>query len=172
MKNKMLEDYIDEAMGEMGLFGFMVPSINAPGMLADPIKNIWLHYADTDTIAETPFIGVYWDVQEGRKVMLLAINNKVNVGALLAPFGGKGDATVAMIKAPSLRDIKHEGIPLAEEFPPDDTDVLVLLAPPFADGPSFWRQAHHVKDGEFNDDQADSFIAWSYLPEYEHQSTH
>lgn len=172
MESKLLTEYINEAMGEMDMFGIPAPAINAPGLLASAIRE---HVFDTHSeaqLANIPFIIVYWDVQEGRKMMLLAINGKVNVGQLVAPWNGKGNASTAMLKAPSLRDIRSEGIPLAEESPPDDLDVLVLLAPPFGDGPNYWRQAHHYKDGEFNDKDQDSFIAWSYLPEYEEATQH
>lgn len=151
------EAFVRHAAGEMDIGGFMVPAINAPVILLDDLKELMLK-------GDAPFAVLYWDEPEGRMFALFTDSGEVNVGEIASAYGGNGEKTLAVFKTPPQKEMSGEMIPLMLEFPPDDLDVLVLYFNQTSQT-TFVRQGHHVSDGQFDVEDADEIIAWSYMPE-------
>lgn len=166
MEDKMFtkeQVFVREAAGEMDIGGWIVPSINAPIILLDDIREYMLE-------SDPPFAVLYWDEPEGRKFIMFSKegDSRVDLNELVKSYRGSGSSDLAAFRAPPQKDMAGEFIPLALEFPPDDIDLVVLWMTP--EGDSYVRDNHHVRDGEFEfeDDCMsvnDTIVAWSYMPE-------
>lgn len=155
------EVFVREAAGEMDIGGWIVPSINAPIILLDAIKDKMLE-------SKPPFAVLYWDEPEGRKFVLFSDDkdDRVDLSVLVKTYRGSGSKNLAAFRAPPQKDMAGEFIPVALEFPPDDIDVLVLLSTP--EGENYVRDTQHRRDGDFDVnyfDEADIIVAWAYMPE-------
>jgi len=154
------ELFVRESAGEMDIGGYVIPSVNAPIIMLDDIRDSMLK-------DNPPFAVIYWDQPEGRNFVVFSKpgDKRVDLSEVVKPYRGAGEKDIAAFKSPPQKEMAGEFIPLALEFPPDDIEVLLLLIN--SEGDKIMRNVQHEADGKFVYDENFEYkaVAWAYMPE-------